>query len=159
MHSLRRYNQIWYPSPSVDLLFSVWCSLDLWIYFKKSCPISWTLKGAINSSSFTITLEEVFAPKHALSRILCLPHVKHVRPCLWQQNTKCHRDELGSSVVLPNVVLKDASMQAWELIECNVILSASAGYWQQHPRSLFIPLSTRQHGRRHYHLITAHAFK
>lgn len=64
----------------------------------------------------------------------------------------------GSNVALLNAVLQDASMQTRELIDCNVILSASAGYWQQHPRSLFILLSTRQHGRRHYHLIMAHTF-
>lgn len=34
----------------------------------------------------------------------------------------------GSSVVLPDELLQDASMQTGELIDCNVILSASAGY-------------------------------
>lgn len=34
----------------------------------------------------------------------------------------------GSSVVLPNAVLQNASMQTRELIDCNVILSASPGY-------------------------------
>lgn len=34
----------------------------------------------------------------------------------------------GLSAALPNAVVQDASMQTRVLIDCNVILSASAGY-------------------------------